>query len=258
MGGLRHLNGNPGEPPPRVGVSLGDSLAGMFAVQGVLAAVHERDVVGSAGAARWSTSRSSSPASRCSRTRRPEYDRLGLVRERSGTPLSGHRAVQPVPLARRQVGRDRGQPRPRLPPALRRDRAGPSWPTTRATRRTPRAAQNEDELDELIGAWAAERDAADLDEVLNAAGVICGPVYSIAGHLRGRALPRPRDARRPPRSRARAGRRAGRRAQAVAHARAASAGPARGRWAATTPRCSAEIDGIDGDDLSDLEASGVV
>src|SRR4051795_12546477 len=46
MGGLRHLNGDPGEPPPRLGVSLGDSLAGMFAVQGILAALHERDVRG--------------------------------------------------------------------------------------------------------------------------------------------------------------------------------------------------------------------
>jgi formyl-CoA transferase len=34
MGGLRHITGHPGEAPPRMGISLGDSLAGMFAVQG--------------------------------------------------------------------------------------------------------------------------------------------------------------------------------------------------------------------------------
>ena len=34
MGGLRHINGFPGEPPPRLHISLGDSLAGMFAAQG--------------------------------------------------------------------------------------------------------------------------------------------------------------------------------------------------------------------------------
>jgi crotonobetainyl-CoA:carnitine CoA-transferase CaiB-like acyl-CoA transferase len=31
MGGIRHINGFPGEPPPRMHISLGDSLAGMYA-----------------------------------------------------------------------------------------------------------------------------------------------------------------------------------------------------------------------------------
>jgi len=43
IGGLRYLNGNPGEVPPRLGVSLGDSLAALFAVQGILLALHHRD-----------------------------------------------------------------------------------------------------------------------------------------------------------------------------------------------------------------------
>ncbi|WP_396935371.1 CaiB/BaiF CoA transferase family protein, partial [Mycolicibacterium sp.] len=37
--GLRHMNGFPGGPPPRLALSLGDSLAGMFAAQGALAAL---------------------------------------------------------------------------------------------------------------------------------------------------------------------------------------------------------------------------
>src|SRR5699024_8178612 len=40
--GLRHLNGYPDQPPPRTALSLGDSLAGMFAVQGILAALLSR------------------------------------------------------------------------------------------------------------------------------------------------------------------------------------------------------------------------
>jgi formyl-CoA transferase len=35
-------------------------------------------------------------------------------------------------------------------------------------------------LDEIIGAWAARHDAATLDELLNAAGVVCAPVNTIA------------------------------------------------------------------------------
>lgn len=42
MGGLRHIVGDPSQPPARVGISIGDSLAGMFAALGALAALHER------------------------------------------------------------------------------------------------------------------------------------------------------------------------------------------------------------------------
>lgn len=46
MGGIRHTTGNPGLPPTRTGISLGDSLAALFAVVGTLAAVHERSKSG--------------------------------------------------------------------------------------------------------------------------------------------------------------------------------------------------------------------
>jgi crotonobetainyl-CoA:carnitine CoA-transferase CaiB-like acyl-CoA transferase len=42
MGGIRHTTGEPDRPPARTGVSLGDSLAGLFAVVGALSALHER------------------------------------------------------------------------------------------------------------------------------------------------------------------------------------------------------------------------
>lgn len=43
MGGLRALSGYPDRPPVRAGVSLGDEVAGLFAVNGALAALRERD-----------------------------------------------------------------------------------------------------------------------------------------------------------------------------------------------------------------------
>ena len=49
MGGIRYINGFPGEPPPRMHISLGDSLAGMYAAQGILAALYRRDALGGAG-----------------------------------------------------------------------------------------------------------------------------------------------------------------------------------------------------------------
>ncbi|MBX3093470.1 MAG: CoA transferase [Cryobacterium sp.] len=49
VGGLRHLNGFPGGPPPRTGISLGDSLGALFAVQGILMALHARGAQGGRG-----------------------------------------------------------------------------------------------------------------------------------------------------------------------------------------------------------------
>ena len=51
IGGLRHLTGHPSGatdlPPPRCGISISDDLAGLYAAIGLLAAVWERDAVGS-------------------------------------------------------------------------------------------------------------------------------------------------------------------------------------------------------------------
>ncbi len=42
MGGLMSLTGHAGQPPVRVGTSIGDITAGLFAVSGILAALHDR------------------------------------------------------------------------------------------------------------------------------------------------------------------------------------------------------------------------
>ena len=46
VGGIRHTTGDPDRPPARCGVSLGDSLAALFAVIGTLAALREREQSG--------------------------------------------------------------------------------------------------------------------------------------------------------------------------------------------------------------------
>src|SRR5262249_37254537 len=100
MGGLRHINGFPGEDPPRMHISLGDSLAGMFAAQGILAALYRRDALGGSGQvvdvslmeACFSLLESSVP----------EYDRLGIVRGPGGTGLQG---VAPSNIFKSRDGR---------------------------------------------------------------------------------------------------------------------------------------------------------
>lgn len=46
MGGLRYVVGDPSTPPSRVGISIGDTLAAMFAAIGALAALREREISG--------------------------------------------------------------------------------------------------------------------------------------------------------------------------------------------------------------------
>jgi formyl-CoA transferase len=43
VGGLRYLTGEPDQPPTRAGVSLADSISGLYAVVGALLALRERD-----------------------------------------------------------------------------------------------------------------------------------------------------------------------------------------------------------------------
>ena len=86
-GGLRHLNGFPEGPPPRYGVSLGDSLGAMFAVQGVLAALYHREAHGGAGQVV-----DVSLVEACfamTESVVTEYAALGAVRGASGTNLAG-------------------------------------------------------------------------------------------------------------------------------------------------------------------------
>lgn len=49
MGGLRHLSGEPGRTPVRVGVSIGDSLSALHGVIGVLLALSHRERNGGEG-----------------------------------------------------------------------------------------------------------------------------------------------------------------------------------------------------------------
>jgi len=49
MGGMRYITGEPGRVPVRVGVSIGDSLASLHGVIGVLLALRHREVNGGAG-----------------------------------------------------------------------------------------------------------------------------------------------------------------------------------------------------------------
>ncbi len=86
--GLRHLTAEPGRPPVRGGVSLGDTNAGMHAAYATLAAVYERDVGGSGKGQVIDVALYESMFNMLE-SPLPEYDRAGIIRQPTGGALPG-------------------------------------------------------------------------------------------------------------------------------------------------------------------------
>ena len=178
MGGLRHLNGFPGEPPPRMHLSIGDSLAGMFAAQGILAAIYWRDVAGGGLGQVVDVSLMEASFALLESTV-PEYDRLGIVRGPQGTNLKG---IAPSNIFKSRddkwvvIAANADNVFRRLCEAIGRpELADDERFATHLAR-----GDNQEEIEGIVADWAGERDAAEIDRVLNEAGVICGPIYTIA------------------------------------------------------------------------------
>ena len=178
--GLRHMNGFPGGPPPRLALSLGDSLAGMFAVQGALAALYRRTVTGG-GQVVDAALTEACPAVQASTI--PDYDAGGVVRGPSGTRLEG---IAPSNIYRSADGSwvviaaNQDTVFRRLCSAM----GQPDLATDDRFVDHGARGRNQDALDEIIGAWAAERGPDDIIETLSAAGVIAGPINTVAEVVR--------------------------------------------------------------------------
>jgi formyl-CoA transferase len=178
MSGMRYINGFPGEPPPRMHLSLGDSLAGMFAAQGILSALYWRDALGGGKGQVIDVSLLESCFAMLESTA-PEYDRLGLVREPGGTHLKG---IAPSNIFKSKDGKwmviaaNQDNVFKRLCDAIGRPelKDDPKFATHLAR------GENQDEIEGIVADWAGAHDAAEIDTVLNDAGVICGPVNTIA------------------------------------------------------------------------------
>ena len=191
MGGIRHLNGFPDQPPPRLHISLGDSLAGMFAAQGILAALYWRDVLGGGRGQVVDVSLMESCFALLESTV-PEYDRLGIVRGPGGTGLKG---VAPSNIFKSKDGKwiviaaNADKVFRRLCDAM----GAPELADDPRFVTHLMRGENQEELEGIVAEWAAEWDAIEIDRVLNEAGVICGPIYTIADifedeHYRAREM----------------------------------------------------------------------
>jgi len=183
MGGLRHLTGEPGRVPVRVGVSIGDTLASLHGVVGVLMALQHRHATMSAehpkGLGQVVDVALYEAVFNCMESLLPEYGAFGAVREAAGSALPGIAPTNAYRCAdggyaivagngdsifRRLMGCI-GRPDLAADPAL--------------ANNTGRVAQVE-LLDAAIGGWAASRTVDEVLAALDAAHVPAGRIYTIA------------------------------------------------------------------------------
>jgi formyl-CoA transferase len=86
MGGLRHLTAEPGRVPVRVGVSIGDTLASLHGVIGILLALQERH---QSGRGQIIDIALYEAVFNCMESLLPEYSAFGEVRQAGGSALPG-------------------------------------------------------------------------------------------------------------------------------------------------------------------------
>ena len=86
MSGLRHLTAEPGRVPVRVGVSIGDTLASLHGVIGILLALQERHTSGKGQVIDVALYEA---VFNCMESLLPEFSAFGAVREAAGSALPG-------------------------------------------------------------------------------------------------------------------------------------------------------------------------
>ena len=192
MSGLRYINGYPDMPPPRYGISLGDTLTALFAFEGMMMALYHRDRNGGRGQVVDAAITESCFAMLESTV--TEYSKAGEVRQPSGTGLAkiAPSNIYPardgtyvviaanVDAMFRRLTQAMGQPHLADDPRF----------VTHIAR-----GQNAELLDSMIATWSASLDVADLTARLEQFGVVFGPINSIAEvvqdpHFRERGMVR--------------------------------------------------------------------
>ena len=173
MGGLRYLTGEPDRPPSRIGVSLGDQLAGMHGVLGGLLALKARERTGLGQVVDVSIYES---VLAVTEALVPDFAVGGVTRQRSGSILPGVAPSNLYPTLDDEqviVAANQDSVFARLAKAMDRPELAQSAEFGSHSRR----GQNQAELDELISKWTSTYSTADLIRVLDEHAVPVGKVY---------------------------------------------------------------------------------
>ena len=180
MGGLRHLTAEPGRIPVRCGVSLGDTLAALHGVIGILMALQHRHATVSVqapkGLGQVVDVALYESVFNCMESLLPEYSAFGAVREPAGSALPGIAPSNTYACNDGWVlvaGNGDSIYR-RLMHAIDRDDLGRDAELATNAGRVVRVQ----EIDAAIGDWAQSRSVAEALATLQAAQVPVGRVYT--------------------------------------------------------------------------------
>ena len=180
MGGMRYLNAEPGRIPVRAGVSLGDTLAALHGVIGILLALQARQasVTPDAPKGRGQVIDVAlyEAVFNCMESLLPEYSAFGAVRQPAGSALPGIAPSNAYPCADGMVviGGNGDSIFKRLMIAIGRDDLATDPELASNPGRVKRVA----EIDAAIGAWTGARAVSQVLDVLNAASVPVGRIYT--------------------------------------------------------------------------------
>ncbi|AMY21192.1 MULTISPECIES: CaiB/BaiF CoA transferase family protein [Nocardiaceae] len=174
MGGIRYVTGNPDQPPSRAGISLGDSLAAVFATIGVLSALHHRE---RSGRGQLVDSAIYEAVLAMMESLLPEWEIGGYQRERTGSVLPNIAPSNVYPTAGGEmilVAANQDSVFSRLATAMgRTDLIEDPRYRDHASR-----GVNMEELDGLIGEWTAAQKTDEVLDILHEAGVPAGRIYT--------------------------------------------------------------------------------
>lgn len=177
MGGLRYLTAEPGRVPVRVGVSIGDTLAALHGVIGVLMALYHRDTK-KGGEGQVIDIALYESVFNCMESLLPEFSAFGVVREAAGSALPG--IVPSNAYACKDgwilIGGNGDGIFKRLMSAIGRDDLGKAPDLGSNDGRVKRVS----EIDAAIAAWTGARDKADALKILDEHDVPSGAIYSVA------------------------------------------------------------------------------
>lgn len=174
MGGLRHLTGEPGRVPVRVGVSIGDTLAALHGTIGVLTALYHRKVNGGQGQVIDVALHEA--VFNVMESLIPEYSAFGVVREAAGSALPGIAPSNAYPCQDGWVlvAGNGDSIFKRLMDTIGRPDLGAAPDLADNAGRVARVQ----ELDAAIGAWSAQRTVQQVLDALGNARVPAGKVYT--------------------------------------------------------------------------------
>ncbi|HPB46059.1 MAG TPA: CoA transferase [Microthrixaceae bacterium] len=173
MGGLRAVIGEPDRPPARAGISIGDTLAAIFACVGTLVAVHHRH---NTGRGQIVDSALYEAVLGVMESLIPEYTVAGYVRPRTGSILPNVAPANAYPTSDGEhlISGNQDTVWRRLAAAMGRDDLAEDERFATHNAR----GQNQELLDGLIAEWTRTLTSARLEEVLNEFGVPNGKIYT--------------------------------------------------------------------------------